>query len=112
MELFKVKGKFLEVVSEPGKNGGDFHTLLIEIDNSYEKAGVKTEKLTQVPFSIRGKTVEICNSVKYNQDIEVSFELDGRNYTNPTTQKTKHYTTLRGIFVYPGKEEATDDLPM
>jgi len=110
--LFTITGKFsgLDVKDIEGKNGiFTVGLLLVENDNSYKnpKTGEMVPKVSNVPFKIQSKTIEICRDFKIGQIIEVQFEVVGKEYNG------KNYVDLKGVFVKLGKAQnvSSTDIP-
>jgi single-stranded DNA-binding protein len=83
--------------------------VLIEIDNSWSKRnGERVVKKSVVPFNAFGDTAKAAQLFKFGEAVSVSYEIEGREYTDKNGVK-RHSVQLKAFFF--NKKEEADNIP-
>lgn len=61
---------------------------------------------TVMYFELQNDSVDAINGMRIGQEVTVSFYVDCRSWTNPTTQKTLRFVTLKAVKVVAKGEAA------
>jgi hypothetical protein len=52
-----------------------------------------------IPFTFVNDKCDLLNSIAEGQEVEVSFSLKGREWTNPKDGQVKYFSTIEGFAV-------------
>ena len=95
-ELYKIKGKFVDFNEKVISPTFSVKLATFEIDNTY---GDNKGRMENVPFDCFGKSWDMAQQLKLNQEAEISFRV-GAN---------KGFVKLSAVSITPGKEST--DVP-
>lgn len=76
-----------------GSGQGHNYICVVDIVNSFEKAGEVVSKPTVHPFRVYGKSLEVAQTLKPGDKIKVKYELRGREYNG------KVFGESQGVFI-------------
>jgi len=102
------------VVREPVRQDfgrGTKTELLLEVDESYERDGFKTEKLVRHPVENWGS---LLDNLKLGFRIRVSGSVSTRPWEDKRSQQLKYFPSLRAtdIEVLEQPEQVTPEFPL
>lgn len=91
-ELYKIKCKFQDFEEKKVTETFTVRRATFEIDNTY---GDNKGRMENVPFECYGKSWEVAQTLKINQEAEISFRVGGN----------KGFVKLSAVTIIPGKED-------
>ena len=102
--MFKLKGK-VKAVNQTVQVSDKFAKREFVITDESEKYP------QDIMFQLTQDKCELLNSAQVNQEVEVSFNLRGRGWTNPQGE-VKYFNTLEAWKIdFIGAPVQSDDLP-
>ena len=98
--MFKIKGTFQAqtITTKEGSKGPyKVGEAIIKVDQSYEdpRTGEQVVNLSEIPFNVIGRAAEFVETLQYDQEVEINFEIKGREYNG------KYYSQLRAVSIKP-----------
>jgi hypothetical protein len=101
--LYPISGNFEghTIEEKQGKQGPFLvGNILIKVDNSYTPKGKpKVENFSVVPFTVIGATAKQALELRFNQLVEIQFEVKGREWNG------KQYSEVRAVFIKAGSDD-------